>query len=57
MYTSFILPIFDYADVDWDNCTQAKPDSLENIQIDALRSISGSVRGTSHEILYQEKVL
>ena len=54
MYTFFILPIFDYADVVWGNCSQAQTDSLENIQLDALRTISGSVRGTSHEILYQE---
>ena len=54
MYKSFILPLFDYADVIWDNCTQAQTDILEDIQLDALRTISGTVRGTSHEQIYNE---
>ena len=54
MFKSFILPLFDYADVIWDNCTEALANSLEQLQIDALKIISGSVRGTSHAILYNE---
>ncbi len=54
LYKSFILPIFDYADVIWDNCSEAESNSLENLHLDALRTITGTVRGTSHEKLYKE---
>ena len=54
MYKSFIMPHFDYADVVWDNLTQLQAESLEQIQLDALRTIIGTVRGTSHEKIYQE---
>ena len=54
MYKSFILPILDYADVVWDNCTQYQSDALEELQLDALRTITGAVRGTSHLSLYKE---
>ena len=54
MFKSYILPILDYADVICDNCTETQVNSLEEIQIDALRTITGSVRGTSHALLYNE---
>ena len=54
MYKSFILPHFDYADVVWDNLTQLQIESLEQIQLEALRIIIGTVRGTSHEVIYKE---
>ena len=54
MYKSYILPILDYADVIWDNCTDTQANTLEQLQIDALRTITGSVRGTSHASLYIE---
>ena len=30
MYKSFILPLFDYADIIWDNCTNTQSNILEN---------------------------
>ena len=54
MYKSFILPHFDYADIVWDNCTDAQAASLENLHLDAIRTIIGAVRGTSHQKLYEE---
>lgn len=54
MYTSFILPIFDYCDIIWDNCTQQQSQFLENLHLEGIRIITGLVRGTSHEILYKE---
>lgn len=54
LYKSFILPIFDYCDFIWDNCTQEQGLTLEKLHLDALRTISGAVRGTSHEKLYNE---
>ena len=54
MYKSFILPHFDYADVVWDNLTQRQIEDLEDIQLEALRTIVGTVRGTSHDVIYKE---
>lgn len=54
MYKSFILPIFDYADVIWDNCTEGQSTILEKLHLEALRIIVGGVKGTSHYKLYEE---
>ena len=54
IYKSFILPHFDYADVVWDNCTDGLSDELETLHLDAIRTIIGAVRGTSHAKLYSE---
>ena len=54
MYKSFILPVFDYADVVWDNCAEYLSDLLEDLHLDALRTITGTVRGTSHAKLLIE---
>ena len=57
MYKAYILPHFDYADVLWDNCTQELALELETLHLDAIRTITGSVRGTSHAKLYFESGL
>ena len=54
MYKSFIVPHFDYADIIWDNCTETQSAMLEDLQLEAIRTIIGAVRGTSHQKLYQE---
>ena len=54
IYTSFILPHLDYADIVWDNCTDLLSDELESLHLDAIRTIIGAVRGTSHIKLYTE---
>ena len=54
MYTSFILPIFDYCSHIYDNCTKTQAILLENLHLDALRTICGAVRGTSHAKIYEE---
>lgn len=54
MYKSFIMPIFDYADVVWDSCTDTLSNVLEDLHLQALRIITGTVRGTSHQLLYNE---
>ena len=54
MYKSFLLPLFDYADITWDNCTDAQSSTLENLHLeDNIQIINGSVRGTSHQKLYE----
>ena len=54
LYKSFVLPHFDYGDIIWDNCSETLSTILENLHLEALRTISGSVRGTSHQKLYNE---
>ena len=54
MYTSFILPNFDYCFHIWDNCKNEQSLLLENLHLDALRTICGAVRGTSHVKIYNE---
>ena len=51
------MPHFDFSDIVWDNCTQRQAEDLENLHLDAIRTIIGSVRGTSHQKLYAESGL
>ena len=48
LYRSFILPQLDYADVIWDNCSIKLAEELESVHLDAIKTIIGAVRGTSH---------
>ena len=57
MYKSFVLPHFDFSDVLWDNCSNALSDELEKLNLEAIRTIIGAVRGTSHQKLYDESGL
>ncbi len=54
MYKSYISPVFDYCSTIWANCSKQQELSLEKLHLDALRTICGAVRGTSHEKLYAE---
>ena len=54
MYKSFIRPLFDYADIIWDNYINTQSNMLENLHLEVIRIITGSVRGTSHQKLYKE---
>ena len=54
IYTSFIRPILEYADVVWDNCTQYEINALEKIQIQAARIVTGTTTLVSLDKLYQE---
>ena len=43
IYTSFIRPILEYADVVWDNCTQYEINAPEKVQIEAARIATGEL--------------
>ena len=47
IYTSFIRPVLEYADVIWDNCTQYEINALEKIQIEAARIATGATKQNS----------
>lgn len=54
IYTAFIRPILEYADVVWDNCAQYEKDELERIQHEAARIATGTTRLVSLNSLYNE---
>ena len=48
-YLSFIRPLLEYGDVIFDNCSQNDKNTLESIQYNALRLITGCKKGTSRQ--------
>ena len=55
IYFAYIRPTLEYANIVWNNCTEAQKDKLEQLQLEAARIVTGSVRGTQHKYLYSEK--
>ena len=54
LYISFVRPILEYGCTVWANCSKGEQESLESIQIDAIRIATGAKRGTSHQELQSE---
>ena len=54
IYTSFIRPLLEYGNVVWDNCAQTDEKLLEDLQLTAARIVSGAMRTTPNEKLYEE---
>lgn len=51
IYVSFIRPLLEYADIVWDNCTQADANELEKIQYEAARIVTGATKLVSIDSL------
>jgi len=51
LYRAYVLPIVDYGDIIFDNCTTTDPNLLESIQTPAAKIILGCLRTTSHEVI------
>ena len=54
IYTSFIRPILEYADVFWCNLTKCQEDELEKIQLEAARIVTSTTKLVSHVNIYRE---
>ena len=54
IYKTYIRPILEYADIVWGNTTEANDKALEDLQLAALRIITGLPRGTSHYTILRE---
>ena len=54
IYISFLRPVLEYSAVVWDGCTLYEKESLENIQHEAARIVTGLTRSVSIEKLYSE---
>jgi hypothetical protein len=53
---SFIRPILEYADVIWDSQNQSLINKLENVQLDAVRIVTGGNKLTRLNRLYEETI-
>jgi len=53
LYRVYVLPILDYKDIIFDNCTTTDS-NLESVQSAAAKLILGCLRTTSHEIILKE---
>ena len=55
IYKSYIRPLLDYADIIYDQPHNASLcDKIESVQYNAALAITGAIRGTSRDRLYQE---
>ncbi|MCG8047724.1 MAG: reverse transcriptase domain-containing protein [Candidatus Thiodiazotropha endolucinida] len=54
IYTAFVRPLLEYADVIWNNCTQYEKTELEKIQLEAARIATGTTKLISLNNLYKE---
>ena len=54
MYFSFVRPVLEYGDLIFDNCPQYYKESLEKINVEAARIVTGATKLVSLELLYKE---
>ena len=54
IYLSYLLPIIDYSCVVWDGCTERDIESLQKLQNEAARIVTGLTRSVSLDNLYKE---
>ena len=47
MYMSFLLPVVEYASVVWDGCSEQDSQTLQKIQNEAARLVTGLTRSVS----------
>ena len=54
IYLTFIRPKLEYGSQIWDDCTDRDKQSLDNVQLNAMRIVTGAKKGTSHNYLFEE---
>ena len=47
MYITFIRPLFEYADIVWDNCSTEVKNDIEAVQHEAARMVTGATKRCS----------
>ena len=50
----FVLPVLDYGDILYDNCSVMDKTELDDVLLAAARAVTGAKRCTSHQLLYDE---
>ena len=53
-YISFIRPVLEYASIVWDGCTVEQRNSLEKLQNEIARIVTGLTKSVSSDRLYNE---
>jgi hypothetical protein len=54
IYISFIRPLMKYGHIVWDNIPDYLKQSLESLQFEAARIVTGATKLTSKQLLYDE---
>ena len=54
IYLAYVRPILEYSSIVWDGCTTQDLNSLEKLQNEAARIVTGLTRSVSLEKLYKE---
>ena len=54
MYVSYVRPLLEYSSIVWDGCSEQDKTSLERLQNEAARIVTGLTKSTSIENLYNE---
>ena len=54
IYLSYVLPFLEYSAVVWDNCTIQDSNTLEKLQNEAVRIVTGLTRSVALVNLYRE---
>ena len=54
IYIWYVRPLFEYSPIVWDNCTAEQANSIERLQNEAARIVTGLTRSVSLEKLYNE---
>ena len=54
MYISYVLPILEYSSIVWDGCTSQESQTLEKLQNEAARIVTGLTKSVSFFNLYRE---
>ena len=54
IYTTFIRPLLEYGNIIWDSCTLENKRTIENIQLEAARLVTGGTKLCSFQKLYDD---
>ena len=54
MYFSFVRPILEYADIIWDNCYNYEKESIEKVQWEAARIVTGATKSCNRIKLLED---
>ena len=54
IYLSYVVPVIEYASIVWDGCSKHSAESLQKIQNEAARVVTGLTRSVSLTNLYRE---
>jgi hypothetical protein len=54
IYISFIRPLMEYGDIVWNNIPDYLKQSLESLQLEGARIVTGATKLTSKQLLYDE---